>query len=130
MSLLAAEPSKPRTLKVMGVRVQGAEQERTNPLTGQRFFLRYMTVNLDLAHRPRGWDIEILNAGTQECNGDIDATNEVITDNNGYTLDHLTPLDDQGMAITDGSNEWYTRWRLCCADLHDMPVLRDYVTNP
>jgi|GEM_PF-4349127 len=120
----------PRTLLISAIRTDGQELKITNPLTGAVSRVPYMCVTFDLVHRSEGWQSDILNAGTQICGvsgGGSSADNQVLTDSNGYSVDHLTPLSKPGLLLPKSEREWYTRWEPCCADFSDVPVLKNYI---
>ena len=117
------------TLMITSIQADMEFQEIINPLTGQKSRRPYAAVSFGMLYREEGWNYDILNHGTRACvsPGAGIIQTEVPTDENGHTYDHAVKLDDDGALLGASDREWYTRWKQCCVDFSDVPVLRTYV---
>ena len=126
---------KPRTLFLSSISTDPQFLELTNPLNGAVQNYPLYCVTFELIHRPETWDIDLLDAGTLTCdetnpNPDGCLVQEVITDAQGFAVDHETPLNGSGDCLPISEREWYTRWRAKCRTWDSlMPTLGTYIVS-
>jgi len=144
-----------RAGRLRSVTIEAKTHATTDPATGEKKNIGYFELRFEIAHRPEGWDVDLLNAGARRCaapgspdrfGGLFDAAGQkeaqvssiAIEDKDGHAVSTPSPLDDQGQPLreaTDGVVDpdipiTYLRYGGFVSDWKDIPDLKDLIFTP